>query len=334
MRKIEKKSQKNPKNFSLRRHIDDFEELTESVQGWNVELRKLDAGPFTSDLMQLKSGPVLLSRFFLNSRLELQGNEPQSGFRRFGIPIDIHQTSLWRGKKLGKKTIQIYPSDSELEGISSPNLTTFIFLIAEERLTELGQTLHVPLPWELPGKPEIVDGESGELGRFHQTLQGVSHVLTENPSTLDSPGLRRELEVNIPQQLLTFLSNAYPVESRPSAHQRTRALKQAMAYITDHAHEPPTVLEICQDVGVSKRTLEYAFLEYFGVSPKSYLQAYRLNGVRKTLRESDPNSIKIADVANRWGFWHMGQFAKDYHKLFGELPSETLRHSKKNANVC
>ena len=31
-----------------------------------------------------------------------------------------------------------------------------------------------------------------------------------------------------------------------------------------------------------------------------------------------------ADSANNWGFWHMGQFAKDYRRLFGELPSKTL----------
>jgi AraC family ethanolamine operon transcriptional activator len=103
-------------------------------------------------------------------------------------------------------------------------------------------------------------------------------------------------------------------------------LKQALTYITDYAGEPPTILDICQAAGVSQRTLEYAFLERFGVTPKTYLQAYRLNGVRKTLRQADPEATKIVDVANRWGFWHMGQFARDYQKLSGELPSETLRH--------
>jgi AraC family ethanolamine operon transcriptional activator len=103
-------------------------------------------------------------------------------------------------------------------------------------------------------------------------------------------------------------------------------LKQAIAYITEHADVPPTIRDICQNVGVSQKTLEYAFLDHFGVTPKRYLQTYRLNGVRKVLRQADPNSTKIADVANYWGFWHMGQFAKDYRTLFGELPSETLRH--------
>ncbi|MCK5375915.1 MAG: helix-turn-helix domain-containing protein, partial [Acidobacteria bacterium] len=33
----------------------------------------------------------------------------------------------------------------------------------------------------------------------------------------------------------------------------------------------------------------------------------------------------VTDVANNWGFWHMGQFAADYRKMFGELPSQTLQ---------
>jgi AraC family ethanolamine operon transcriptional activator len=30
------------------------------------------------------------------------------------------------------------------------------------------------------------------------------------------------------------------------------------------------------------------------------------------------------EIAIEWGFWHMGQFAADYRRQFGELPSETL----------
>ena len=39
---------------------------------------------------------------------------------------------------------------------------------------------------------------------------------------------------------------------------------------------------------------------------------------------ADPSNEKVANVANRWGFWHLGQFAADYREQFGELPSHTL----------
>jgi hypothetical protein len=56
-----------------------------------------------------------------------------------------------------------------------------------------------------------------------------------------------------------------------------------------------------------------------------YLQAHHLKGVRHALRQADPQVTQVSDVANAWGFWHMGQLAADYRKMCGELPSATLQ---------
>lgn len=101
-------------------------------------------------------------------------------------------------------------------------------------------------------------------------------------------------------------------------------MSTALDYLQEHEHETVTVGEICAGTGVSWRTLNRAFLERFGIGPKGYLQRLRLTGVRAKLSTCPGNTV-IADVANEWGFWHMGQFARDYRGLFGELPSETLR---------
>ena len=84
------------------------------------------------------------------------------------------------------------------------------------------------------------------------------------------------------------------------------------------------VEDICRASGVSERTLEYAFDERYGMGPKRFLNAYRLFSVRRDLRVADPDTTTVADIANRWGFWHMGQFAADYRQQFEELPSQTL----------
>jgi AraC family ethanolamine operon transcriptional activator len=53
----------------------------------------------------------------------------------------------------------------------------------------------------------------------------------------------------------------------------------------------------------------------------------RLNGARRELG-STVATASVSDAANRWGFWHMGQFAADYRKLFGERPSQTATDSR------
>jgi len=46
--------------------------------------------------------------------------------------------------------------------------------------------------------------------------------------------------------------------------------------------------------------------------------------VRCELRQINRGSTTIADVANGWGFWHMGQSAVDFRLFFGVLSSRAL----------
>ena len=108
--------------------------------------------------------------------------------------------------------------------------------------------------------------------------------------------------------------------------QRSRSVAKAMAYINDDRGESATVRDLCDNTGVALRTLNRAFRERFGIGPKAYLLRRRLSSVRDELLRA-PADVLVADVANRWGFWHMGQFAADYRRQFGELPSETLRRA-------
>jgi len=91
--------------------------------------------------------------------------------------------------------------------------------------------------------------------------------------------------------------------------------------------DPHAALEnLC---GASGRTLRFAFEDELGLSPKRFLEVHQPNLVFRELRRSDRRSTKIADVASDWGFWHMGKLARDYRRLFGELPSEALARPRK-----
>ena len=57
-----------------------------------------------------------------------------------------------------------------------------------------------------------------------------------------------------------------------------------------------------------------------GTSPLAYLHDLRLDRVRVDLAAG---AGPVTDVAMRWGLHHMGRFAADYKRRFGELPSQT-----------
>ncbi len=123
--------------------------------------------------------------------------------------------------------------------------------------------------------------------------------------------------------LVALLASAGNKSASPQPKtRRQRIVLDSETLIAKYSEDPMTVQRLCRHTGVSKRTLEYAFDEQLGVTPKHFINFIRLNAVRKQLRSGTVE--KVVDAANAWGFWHMGQFAADYRKLFGELPSSTL----------
>lgn len=87
-----------------------------------------------------------------------------------------------------------------------------------------------------------------------------------------------------------------------------------------------TVDELCEQLHVTRRTLQNHFQCAVGESPADFLRAVRLNACRRSLRSASSRTT-VQDIAGQWGFLHMGHFSQDYKDMFGELPSQTLRQS-------
>ncbi len=96
---------------------------------------------------------------------------------------------------------------------------------------------------------------------------------------------------------------------------------------------PRTIDDLCHIAGTSRRTLEYAFRDYFGTSPKRFIKTLRLNAARYDLLRGDYGSAHVVEIASGWGFTHMGQFSSDYRHMFGEKPSDTLRRTPSHNGV-
>src|SRR5262249_3883437 len=85
--------------------------------------------------------------------------------------------------------------------------------------------------------------------------------------------------------------------------------------------KPLGAVDLCAELGVSDRTLRLAFRERFGLGPMTYYRALRVNATRSALKAEPARGV--AEVARGYGFHHLGNFAADYRRLFGERPSAT-----------
>jgi AraC-like DNA-binding protein/mannose-6-phosphate isomerase-like protein (cupin superfamily) len=103
-------------------------------------------------------------------------------------------------------------------------------------------------------------------------------------------------------------------------------VKRVEEFIDLHADKNIRIANMTAIAGVSERTLYNGFRIWRATSPKSYLKAVRLDRVRTELLGLKAKSRSVSEIARETGFRHMGNFARDYGKRFGERPSDTLHY--------
>lgn len=95
----------------------------------------------------------------------------------------------------------------------------------------------------------------------------------------------------------------------------------------DRLSEPWSVDRLAATVGLSSRTLHRVLRREIGLSPMSLLKQVRLDQAKADLEAADSRTT-VTGVAYDCGFAHLGRFAVEYGRRFGESPSQTLRRAR------
>ncbi len=114
-------------------------------------------------------------------------------------------------------------------------------------------------------------------------------------------------------------------------------VKRALVYMRGNMAEQITLTELACACATPERTLLKQFRKFVGVSPLACLRRLRLNLARSELLRDDCDTA-IAEIATGCGFTHLGRFATEYRRAFGESPSMTRhrvrRHSPDDAPLA
>ena len=180
-------------------------------------------------------------------------------------------------------------------------------------------------------EPPGADIEAFDLGALgpaaHAAASGIASRLTSlaNDSRLsDRPP--DELADHV-GAIVHGCMPASSIQLDRSLRHRMRQAWQAQDFIRAHLHEEISVLELCREMKVSRRQLEYAFRTAFDVSPKEFIQLMKLNEGRRLLMTGRKRGLSVTDVVMEVGVNHLGRFSTAYRKLFGEMPKATLSGS-------
>jgi len=167
------------------------------------------------------------------------------------------------------------------------------------------------------------------ITRFRSIVGQLKAVVLGAPTVLESAAGQRAAVQKLLREVRNLLAAPCAAEHTLGRHAvpRTLIIRMAMDFVEQHDCECLTVEQLATAAGVSERTLRDAFLSYFGLPPVQYLNRRSLHQIRKALIAADPSMATVTEIATQFGVWQFGRMARDYRFLFGELPSETLRHS-------
>ncbi|WP_373018372.1 helix-turn-helix domain-containing protein [Thiomicrorhabdus sp.] len=224
------------------------------------------------------------------------------------------------------ETVFFLPENTEFDIFVPAGIQTAYISLDQEEFLNSVRVLN-PTAWERTPQ-QLLAIDTAQQGVLKETVNRWLKM-AEMDVVSSSHMLTEQIHSMLLQNVLQVAASTGLDDLRPSIEKRKRALsicRKTCDFIEDSLASDivPTVVDICKLIGVSERTLQYAFRSYVDMPPNVYLRFRRLNRVRAILRASDPQSTTVTTVAMRFGFLHLGRFAHEYRQLFNESPSKTL----------
>ena len=295
--------------------------MLESLVGWDLDFLPLEKGSFPSRIGQYLFEDTYIGEANFFKRVEQRGSTP-SGYRTFVVPENDHVNYFWRGREINGQTLSLFPPDGELYSVSNGSFRVFTISISSRLLEKALDMVRLKKVEDWINSEQVWKASPLRLHRIRELI----HKLVSKSSEVADFNIRK-LELDLASEILSSMDQCNP-SSTEIRNKRDLALIKCLELIRAVPREGMLSLpELCKESRVSERTLQYAFKDRFGLSPKEYMKNYNLRMVKNRL-DRGLRHANIQDIAAEFGFWHMGQFAADYKRHFGELPSESAKLSK------
>ena len=301
---------------------DDFEDLQEAASKWDQEYMQLSPGKFAGSLEMTEVGSTQIMREKWGKKVRYRGVGVPNGFG-FAMPLGETNSVNWLGSPVGPTSVVMQSPYFEGQLISDETWDSLVFSFDEDEVRDIIIALSGgrDRSRELHGNLVLGAQSAKRLKRA-----GLEIIKISGSSDIDDHSRIARHADQFKKKFIWELLEALDASRKPLwPTSRADIVRRA----TDLVFSDPTrsvgLTELCRQLGVSLRSLHYAFQDVTGMSPATWLRRIRLNQVRRVLRYSEPNATRIKTIASEYGFAHLGHFCDQYQRLFGDLPSQTLR---------
>lgn len=314
--------------FRDRSLADAFEQ--QSAQNWlPLEITQLSAGSFEGQLREIQQDDVSVFFEHQNCMVHKRG-VMDAAFCTVSFARSTKAQLRLSEYDSQDNSLFFIPSGSEVDVQVASDVETVYFRFNQALFLERARAIS-PQLWAVTPVNALIFASS-----LRKPLEAFSRHLYSHPlfqSDVEVADDNQALCSSIMDRLLLALDTS---SVKHETHQDLIARRCAKARVSDAVEYIdavlgngicPSIVDICIEIGVSQRNLQYSFKKILGFTPNAYLYYLRLNRVRVQLSKPDKIDFTVTQIATYWQFWHLGRFSKDYQQLFGELPSKTLKRA-------
>lgn len=308
------------------RSFSDPQQHASSLLGWQQVYDQQSCGSFSSELRQVTADHFQIFQESLDKRIVQYGRSPK-GRLCIALLMSADRSPLVLGQKVGAHNVVLL-RDGEEFLLHSPE--GLCFLGANVDLVRFAKLAALELSSDklelLKSMPQLSLAEP-VLQRVRQRIYPVFECLLRRREPVNA-AVEKMLEDTLLDAFLDLFSHACEEgrDRRGSAAVCAYLVKRSQELAMEAGGDSPiSIIDLCERLRVSRRTLQNSFQVITGTRPVEYLRNLRLNAVRRRLIETSASEFKVGEVAAQLGFYHLSHFASHYRALFGEYPSETRR---------
>jgi AraC-like DNA-binding protein len=255
---------------------------------------------------------------------------PECDFARLQIALKGRATTILNGSRIALNTLQpcVVPPGQSISVVFEPGYEQLVLRIETAALEKALLTI-------LGTKPRgalILDPFAPAIEPISQVLRDMTMFLARQLNSAAAQ-LPNAMIAELEQALtIAFLSahrhNFSEFLGAPAKEAAPRMVRLAEEYIEASWDRAITIEELALQTNTSIRSLYTAFRNNRGYTPMAFAKSTRLQRARKMLQEAN-NRTSVSEIAFKCGFGNLGHFARDFRKMFDELPSDMLARTRR-----
>lgn len=303
-------------------HARDPQEQASSFGLLHQSYEQLSTGAFSGSLVAISANDITVFRETLDQSV-FQTGVSDTEHITIAAACELSERAYWNGRHIDKDSVVAFTPGREFE-LRTPTHSVCVGISLEPSVLQSISPERPPEYWQ-----KLFTNQDcwSETGRLKFDLQVRITQLLQQAGATGAPGDCAADLLDLRELAIDYLCSV--VERGQAGGQKLRIdsypriARRARAAMLDRLGEPLSVTDLCNDLGCSRRSLQYAFESIYDLGPVAYLRTLRLAAARRQLTSGKPG-ITVQEVAAAVGFSHLPRFAQEYARMFGERPSESL----------